>query len=103
MHPTHRCEKLSFHRKQSSCLYLPISLEMLENIKKRVAGIFLEEHGIFRESLGRMRELIYGNHDKIEEELKLSSSYELFFEGAKRNYQSFEQIFFRYLLNNEIS
>jgi hypothetical protein len=88
---------VSFYEK----VLLPLRGKYLDEIKERVALIFLEEFLPFGNQLPQFHNFFGENSSKIKRELKLSSKYELFFENAKQDLTSFEQLFFRLLINNQ--
>jgi hypothetical protein len=81
----------------------PIGSKYLNAIKTRVSEMFIEEYSNYRGENPQLRKYLHEQQTRIQHELKLSSSYELFFEGAKENSQSFEQWFFRYLVDNQLN
>ncbi len=79
-----------------------ISARRLRTIKGMVADFFIELASEFDNSLPGLAAMLRENRNKISKELRLSASYKLYFEGTKDDIDSFEQLFFRRLLNNKL-
>jgi hypothetical protein len=78
-----------------------ISIESLRNLKVSVLKI-IEEQVRKDNQFAKLINLFENNSNKVIRELKLSSDYTLFFEGGKRDVDSFEHHFFIKLLDNDV-